>query len=239
MPQDDRTNLPAQPATSSEDWRYQQAAADIAALLGISPDGLHPRATSLEAVLDDVLAAGRAAGAASAASGAVVGLRERLYGCLHHLDPYADPPVVVLLERTDPLAAGGQWRAELIDRAGASHVLNPARPREGSGTASGMQGGERRAEEAPEVTPEQVVAAQPSAVILCVPELTLDQAWQAMGRLRSSPRWAGLPGGVRWAALPGVAMHVCSPRLVDTLEWLTGWLHGLPTLIPPGFAWRE
>lgn len=238
MPQDDRTNLPAQPATSSEDQRYQQAA-DIATLLGISPDGLQPRATSLEAVLDDVLAAGRAAGAAWAASGAVVGLRERLYGCLHHLDPYADPPVVVLLEQIDPLVAGGLWRAELIERAGASHVLNPSRPREGTGTASGMQAGERRAEDAVVISPEQIVAARPAAVIVCVPKLDLDQAWQALGCVRSQPWWAQLPAGMRSAALPGDAMHICSPRLLETLEWLTAWLHSLPQLLPAAFAWRE
>lgn len=27
-------------------------------------------------------------------------------------------------------------------------------------------------------------------------------------------------------------------RLVDALEWLVGWFHGLPELIPKGFPWQ-
>jgi ABC-type Fe3+-hydroxamate transport system substrate-binding protein len=29
------------------------------------------------------------------------------------------------------------------------------------------------------------------------------------------------------------------PRLVDALEFLVGWLHNRPALIPPGFLWEK
>ena len=44
-----------------------------------------------------------------------------------------------------------------------------------------------------------------------------------------------VPGGLR-AQHAGPTAGVC--RLVDALEWLVGWFHGLPELIPEGFPWQ-
>src|SRR5262249_52332745 len=98
---------------------------------------------TIEGVLDDHLAVGRAVGLERQAEEVVVGLRGRMYAAMDHVNPYTDGPRVAFLEWPDPIFVGGHWTPQLIERAGGQHPLNPTRPVEsatGAGAAAGPIG---------------------------------------------------------------------------------------------------
>ncbi|MEL7472019.1 MAG: hypothetical protein AAGK04_01775, partial [Planctomycetota bacterium] len=144
---------------------------------------------------------------------------------------------------TQPLYCGGHWTPQLIERAGARHPLNPSVPREGTGTASGMQQGERRAGKSVRVPPEALVASAPERVIVCPCGLTLEEAIDAVERdLSDQVWWRELPGvrAGRVAVVDGNQMfNRPGPRLVDAYEWLVSWINDRPELASSAFPWQS
>ena len=205
-----------------------------------------PRVVSLnphtfEGVLDDVLTVGEATGLAANAQRAVVSLRERFYRAADHVNPFADGPSVGFLEWTDPLFVAGHWTAQLIERAGGAHPLNPCVARPGAGAAAGAQMSERVAGRSIRVTPEALVASNPEYVVICPCGFTLDKTREAAESLAREAWYRDLPavGYGRVALVDGNQMfNRPGPRLVDAYEWLVGWLHGRWELIPRGFPWE-
>lgn len=197
---------------------------------------------TVEDVLDDILRVGRAAGLESGARDAVVELRTRLLAAQEFVNPYEEGPVVGFLEWTDPLFIAGHWTVQLIERAGGRHPLNPTAPSPDAGAAAGLQQGERRAGKSVGVPPDVFVATRPGALIVCPCGMTLEQARAETDRLAARPWWADLPAvqSDRVAVVDGNQMfNRPGPRLVDAFEWLVGWLHDRPALIPPGFPWLD
>ena len=177
---------------------------------------------SIADVFDDVLTIGAAINRAADAREAMVRLRDRFYRILDHVNPFVEGPEVLFIEWTDPLFVGGHWTPELITRAGARHSLNPA-------------GAQSRS-----VTPEEIIAAQPRAVIICPCGFALERTCRESQALLSAEWFRALPAArdKRIALVDGNQyFNRPGPRLIDALAFLVGWIHGIDHLIPPEFAW--
>lgn len=209
---------------------------------GLNAEVVSLNPTTLEGMLDDLLRVGRAVGMEDEALAAAVRLRGRVYRAEEHADPLADGPSVAFLEWTDPVYIGGHWTPQLIERAGARHPLNPTVAAEGAGAAAGPIGQTMRAAGPSVRVPEEVLAAsRPEVLIVCPCGLDLERAWAETCRLAQRPWWGDLPAvrNGRVAVVDGNQMfNRPGPRLVEALEWLTGWLNDRAELIPPGFPWR-
>ncbi len=197
---------------------------------------------TLEGVLDDLLTIGAALDLEPGGERAVCGLRERLYTAADYANPFVEGPSVAFLEWCGPLYIGGHWTPQLIERAGARHPLNPTSPVEGAGAGAGPIGvTQRRAGRSVSVPPAVLVASGPDHLIVCPCGLGLGPVREQAGRLSREGWWRGLPAvrAGRVALVDGNQyFNRPGPRLVDAFEWLVGWLHERPELIPPGFAWE-
>jgi ABC-type Fe3+-hydroxamate transport system substrate-binding protein len=92
------------------------------------------------------------------------------------------------------------------------------------------------------VSVEALVASRPEFVVVCPCGLALEQAWEETRRLAATAWWKDLPAvrDGRVAVVDGNQMfNRPGPRLVDALEFLTGFINGRDDLIPPGFPWRR
>lgn len=192
---------------------------------------------TIEGIWDAILTVGREVGRESQATELVVALRERFFAANEFVNPYDDGPLTVFLESIDPLTCSGDWVAQLVERAGAIHALNPTTPKPHTGIASGPQFAERTAGRAVRVPLEVLTALNPARVILCPRDGTLDTAAAWAANLSTHDWWRSLravrTGGV--ALVDGTAtFHRPGPGIVDAYEWLVAWLHNLPitTRIP-------
>src|SRR5690606_15215095 len=139
----------------------------VAATLDPAPQVLSLNPTTVEGVLDDHLRIGAAAGLEREAELTVLRLRERLYQAADYVNPYDDGPVAVFLDWTDPLYVAGHWTAQMVERAGARHPLNPTQAVEGSGAAAGPIGlTMREAGPSRRASPEELAAIGPEALVI-------------------------------------------------------------------------
>lgn len=200
---------------------------------------LHPE--TFEDVLDDHLAVGRAIGLEDEAGAAVFELRGRWLEAESYVNPYTEGPVVGFLHWTDPLYIAGHWVVQMIERAGGRHPLNECVVRPGSGSGSGLQGGQRVADRSVRVPEAVFAASRPEYLVICPCGLPLEQAMVEAARLREREWWCELPavraGRVavvdgRWFSRPG-------PSLVDCFVWLVGWLNDRPELMPDDVPWAR
>lgn len=213
----------------------------IAAVFSPPPRIISLNPGTVEDVLDDILTVGRAIGRDAEATRHVVALSQRLLRAQEFVNPYADGPVVGFLEWTDPLFVAGHWTVQLIERAGGRHPLNPTAPGPRAGAAAGLQQAQRRAGKSTRVSTEAFAASQPEYLIICPCGLTLDQTRAEAARLASHDWWRSLPAvrARRVALVDGSQMfNRPGPRLADAFEWLVGWMHDRPALIPPAFPWE-
>ena len=214
----------------------------VAKRTGTRPEMLALNPQSVEDVLDDILRVGAAIGRVQAAERAVVALRDRLYRAQEFVNPYDEGASCAFVEWTSPLFIAGHWTPQLIERAGARSPLNPTTPHPSSGTASGMQQGDRRAGPSLTITPEALISSAPQRLIISPCGLTLAQTREAVRTdLAPQPWWPDLHAvrAGRVALVDGNQMFSRpGPRLVDAFEWLVGWINNRPQLIPPGFPWE-
>lgn len=207
----------------------------------------HPAIVSLnphtvEDVLDDCLTVGRAIGLESRASEEVVRLRERMARAQEFVNPYQEGPVCAFLEWTEPLFIGGHWTVQLIERAGASHPLNPTVPAESVGDAAGMQQGSRRAGKSIRVPAEALVAVRPEILVIGPCGMGLGPTRAAVADLVTKPWWGDLPAVKRGRVAIVDGNHYFNrpgPRLADAFEWLVGFVQGRPDLISVLDGWWE
>ena len=218
----------------------QRAAAAIAERGGHTPAIITLNPETVEDVFDDLLRAASAVGLERAGEEGVVALRGRLHTASEVVNPYADGPVVGLMEWTEPVFVAGHWNVQLIERAGGYHPWNPTKAKPGSGAAVGPQMAERVAGRSIAVAPELFAAARPEALVVAPCGLTLPQAEHELRRLMTHDWFRELPAvrSGRVAAVDGSAMfNRPGPRLVDAFEWLCAWLNDRPERTPSGFPW--
>lgn len=212
----------------------------VARAMRPSPSILSLSATTFEGVLDDILRIGAAVGLSDQSERLLVAIRERFYRAFECVPAFAEGPGVAFLDWTDPIFIAGHWTPQLIERAGGRSSLNPTRPIEGTGTGYAAQFDNRVAGPSIAVTPDELLASRPDAIILCPCGLSLSATRRAAHDLAGRPWWSALPAvrSGRVALVDGNQMFSRpGPRLVDAFEWLTGWLNNRPELIPPDFPW--
>lgn len=213
----------------------------VAAALEPRPAILSLNPTTLEDMLDDLLAIGRAAGRTESAALAVTELRSRLWRAQEFVNPYTEGPVVGFLEWTDPLFVAGHWNVQLIERAGARHPLNPGVPTPTSGAAAGPQMAERRAGKSVRVPEDAFAATKPEFIVIAPCGLGLERTRTEARALAAKKWWSELPAvrEGRVALVDGNAMfNRPGPRLIDAFEWLTAWINDRPELMPRDFPWE-
>ncbi|MFO0830630.1 MAG: ABC transporter substrate-binding protein [Phycisphaerales bacterium] len=183
--------------------------------------------TTIEGIFDAVLTVGREVGRPADAGRMVVHLRDRFFAANEFVNPYDDGPLTVFLESAQPLVVSGDWIAQLIERAGALHPLNPTTARPTAGSGSGPQFAERVAGRAVRVPDEVLAAINPQRLILCAAAGGLE-ASRAIARDLSGRRWWG---GLRAVQSGHVALidgtrtlHRPGPGVVEGYEWLVRWL---------------
>lgn len=197
--------------------------------------------TAFEHLFDDVLTVGAALDRERAARTAVAALRERFFAASDHVNAWDAPIPTLFLEWTDPMFVAGHWTAQLLERAGGVCPLNPTAPMPNAGAGAGGQSAHRTAGPGRVVTPEEVIAMRPEAVVICPCGYDLAHTVSAYRELHASAWWRELPAVRRGrvALVDGNQMfNRPGPRLVDAYEWLVGWLHDLPALMPAGFPWH-
>lgn len=191
---------------------HLDAGVEVLSCSPVTLDGVYEDIERIGAALDDMEAARRLTASMredlTALSAAVSG-RPR--------------PRVTLLEWTDPLMAGGNWAAELIDAAGGEPVL-------------GVRGGH-----SPTVTPAQLRAADPDVLVVAPCGYDLDRSQQEAAVLAAIDGWRDLKAvrEGRVAFVDGSAyVNRPGPRLVDTAHILAAIAHGVgPGMALEGTAW--
>lgn len=174
--------------------------------------------TTIEDVLDDVLRIGGVVGRMMEATRAVVSLRERMASVQERVNAYEDGPRVTFLVGVGPLRAAGGWIAQLVERAGGRHLMNPVAGTEAVG--GGLH---------PEITGAEIACAGADAVVVCLEGRSLAEAEAAAKGLREEAWWNGLTAvrAGRVMAVDGRRMfHRAGPGLVESFEWLRAWLEG-------------
>jgi len=207
------------------------------------PDGFtgrflphNPR--TIEDVLDAVLLFGRHLGRDQSAQNLVVAMRERLDRAAEYVNAYEDGPSVAILESVDPLRIAGHWSVQLVERAGGRYPLNQTNPKPNAGAAAGPQQAERIAGPPVTVPAELFAATAPDRLIIATGDL---DHCRASARSLSQRAWfADLPGvrDGQIALIDAVLFSIPGPAIVDTFEFLVGWLQGRDSLIPSGFSWE-
>jgi iron complex transport system substrate-binding protein len=178
------------------------------------------------ATLDDVLHDVRRIASALDDVPAGEALVERMRGSLDTLSASVEDrgrPRVTLLEWADPMMAGGNWAAELLEAAGAEPVL-------------GVRGGH-----SPVITVDELRVADPDVLVVApcgydlararqeAPVLAAFDGWQQLRAVRTG-RVAFVDGSA-YVNRPG-------PRLVDTAAILAAIVHGTgPGVDLEGVGW--
>jgi iron complex transport system substrate-binding protein len=189
--------------------RYQDVVDFVAAepsLVLAKIVALNPQ--SVENILDDVLAVGRAARCAAAASR----LKDRLSGRYARIidtarrdGDTAQRPRVVVIEWTDPLMTAGNWTPELIAAAGGDSLLAESR------------------QHSDYVAWSDIVAARPDVLIVAPCGFNLERSLREAQRLIDLPGFCELPAVVQERAyvIDGNAyLNRSGPRIIDSLEIL-------------------
>ncbi|KAJ2233029.1 hypothetical protein IWW45_004508 [Coemansia sp. RSA 485] len=141
-------------------------------------------------------------------------------------------PRVLTLDWVNPFIVGGHWMPQMVDIAGGVPLLNPLVVDEN---------GHMRGDKAIKVTEKDIVEAQPDVIFVAACGLTLDTLRKEIGALETCAEWQAvrktvpkivLCDGSHYFNRPG-------PRLVDSLEFIAGYINDIPYLIPKGIAYEE
>ncbi|KAJ3151117.1 hypothetical protein HDU89_002329 [Geranomyces variabilis] len=188
---------------------------------------------SLQDVLDNLLDVGRAVGLEAEARTAKAALERRVTTAVElgkELLAAAGGvrKRVAFLEWTDPIFPGGHWTPQLIEMAGASHPIAPAVSDAGAGPSK-------------RTAAQDVIDSRPEILIICPCGLKLEDTKRETRLAMKLDWWDDLTRHCeKVAVVDGDAMfNRPGPRLVDALEWLVGFIHDRPDIIPPGFPWEK
>jgi len=218
-----------------------EAVQRVAAQLDPAPAIVSVNPTTIEDVLDDALKIAAAVGLEAEAQCLVVSLRDRLHRAGDCIPAFVDGPSVAVLEWVDPIYVGGHWTPQLVERAGGSHPLNPTSAIADAGSGVAAQLDQRVAGPSIRIESEQLVASQPEAIIITPCGLDLATTRREAVALTQQSWWAELPAVKQGmvALVDGNQMfNRPGPRIVDTFEWLVGWLNDRPERMPENFPWE-
>lgn len=173
----------------------------VAARLTPTPQVLTLAATSLDGVLDDMVAVGTAMGLADEAAEFVAGARMRMRRVHETLKSAQAPrPRVAVIEWGDPIYAAGHWVPEMVKRAGGIDVL--ATPGEHSVVK----------------TLDQVRAADAEIILIAPCGYDLARASEEARRLLALDDWAFARERAVFALDANAFASRPGPRLIDGIE---------------------
>ncbi|KAL1922512.1 uncharacterized protein VTP21DRAFT_10051 [Calcarisporiella thermophila] len=134
----------------------------------------------------------------------------------------------LFLEWVDPCFVGGHWTPQLIHKAGGLHSLN-APPSEYKGASRSVA-----------LSNEIVANSQPEVIIVCPCGLDIEETEREMKSVVTLPWWKEMAEQAKKIVyVDGNQMfNRPGPRLVDAFEWLVGYLHDRPDIIPEGFPYK-
>lgn len=192
----------------------------VAARLDAPPQVLTLSATSLDGVLEDIVAVGNALGLADEATEWVAGARMRMRRVHETLKAAKAPrPRVAVIEWGEPIYAAGHWVPEMIKRAGGIDVL--AVPGEHSVVK----------------TLEQVRAAEAEILLIAPCGYDLPRAVEEAERLLALDDWAFARDRQVFALDANAFASRPGPRLIDGIEVMARLFNPqLFTPIDPSFA---
>ena len=175
---------------------------------------------TLDDILSDVLAVGRALGLAEPAESLVAGLRDRVAAVSRTVEGLPRPRVACI-EWLDPPMIAGNWVPELVAVAGGVPLLAEA------GAHSDW------------LAWDDLLAADPDVIVLMPCGFDIDRCRAELPALVGRPGWAGL-AAVRAGRVYLTDGNACfnrpGPRLADSAEVLAEILH--PDAVPARHADR-
>lgn len=182
-------------------------------LAGAEVVDLNP--VSLEAVLEDIIRVGEAAGRVNRARAYVNQLEDRINEVRSRTEALAagDRPRVVCLEWIDPPMAAANWMPTLVEMSGGRNGLSTA------GASSGY------------TQWNDVVGFDPEVIVVMPCGFDLERSIAEAETLKSFPGWTDLSAcrnGRVYAVDGNAYFNRSGPRIVDSLEILAGLIH--PTL---------
>lgn len=185
---------------------------------GVQVVSLKPQ--RLSDIWEDILRVGQAARREDVATEMVKGLKRRLWQ-LEQKTRHVVRPRVACIEWIDPLFAGGNWIAELVEIAGGDYSLAPV------GTHS------------PKMTWQTLVEYQPEVIVIMPCGFKIPQTQADLQTLTTHPHWIKLPAVQArrvYVADGNAYFNRPGPRIVESVEILAEILHPeeCAGLAPPG-----
>ncbi len=174
---------------------------------GVKVVSLQPQ--RLSDIWEDIRHVGTATGQSAAAEDVLRGLKRRLWK-LEQQTRRVSRPRVACIEWIEPLIAGGNWMAELVEIAGGSYEM----------TAAGMH--------SPVITWDELVAYQPDMIIVMPCGFKIAQTRENLPALTAHPQWQSLPAVQAnrvYIADGNTYFNRPGPRIVDSAEILAEMLH--------------
>ncbi len=163
----------------------------------------------LSDIWEDIRHVGSATGTASAAEDLLRSLKRRLWK-LEQRTRRVSRPRVACIEWIEPLIAGGNWMAELIEIAGGEYGMVAA------GTHS------------PAITWNTLMEYQPEVIVIIPCGFTIPQTQTDLATLTTQPEWQRLPAVQTnrvYIADGNAYFNRPGPRIVDSAEILAEILH--------------
>ncbi|TPX58711.1 hypothetical protein PhCBS80983_g02970 [Powellomyces hirtus] len=209
-----------------------QTVTRVAQKMKPSPEVVTLNPMSLQNVLSNILEVGRAVGMDEEAGDACKKLNKRIESAIALGQELLASSGgvrkrVAFLEWTDPIFPGGHWTPQLIEMAGACHPIAPATCEEGAGPSKRTRA-------------QAVIDSRPEIIIVCPCGLNLEDAKRETGLAMKLEWWPEMTKYCqKIAVVDGDAMfNRPGPRLVDALEWLVGFVHDRPDIIPAEFPFE-
>ena len=174
---------------------------------GVKVVSLQPQ--RLSDIWEDIRHVGAATGQSAAAEDVLRGLKRRLWK-LEQQTRRVSRPRVACIEWIEPLIAGGNWMAELVEIAGGSYEM----------TAAGVH--------SPMITWDALVAYQPDVIIVMPCGFKISQTQENLSALTAHPQWQSLPAVQTkrvYIADGNAYFNRPGPRIVDSAEILAEMLH--------------
>ena len=173
----------------------------LASALSPAPNVVALSATTLDAVLEDIVRVGSALGLPEEAEELLDGLHARLNAVHHTLKTAKAPrPRVALVEWSDPLFTGGHWIPDMIRRAGGADAVG------------------KTGERSRTVGVEELRAADPEIVIVAPCGYNLERAVNEARALLARAEWAWARSRAVWAIDANAFASRPGPRLVEGVE---------------------
>ncbi|KAJ1647895.1 hypothetical protein J3B02_001680 [Coemansia erecta] len=207
----------------------------IAAAMHPRPVVLNLSPVCLEDLLDNITEVGEAAGLQRQS----LGYRQSLEARIAHVkdvvaarSPVDTRPRVLTLDWVNPFIVGGHWMPQMVDIAGGVPLLNPLNAHENGRSHGGK---------AVKVSGKDIVDARPDIVVIAACGLSLDTLRKEIAALRQCAEWLTVRQSVSRIVLCDGSHYFNrpGPRLVDSLEFIAGFINGIPDLIPKNIAFEE